>query len=132
MFVLTNKAKEAIQEDLEFYLSMEEENLQRSDLGLILFVRKQSCSPMTDGGYLEVGVAVEPIKNYQSTANYKKVEILKDLQDLPVFVEDKALKMLGDRKIVEIDARGSIEKELIIRDGPIKDLGACEVRFSRK
>jgi hypothetical protein len=131
MIILTEKAKETIQEDLEFYLDMEEENLQISDMGLILYVRNQKCSGMTEGGHLYVAVAVEPLKDYQRNAKYRQLETLMDLQNLPVFVEDEAEKMLANRPSIEIDSRGALEKELIILDGPIKDLGSCQVRIKR-
>ncbi|MHA1360421.1 MAG: hypothetical protein ACTSRC_20045 [Candidatus Helarchaeota archaeon] len=131
MIVLTDKAKEAIQEDLDFYLDMEEENLQQSDLGLILYVRNQKCSGMVEGGFLYVAVAIEPIKNYKNNHKFANLEFLADFQMLPVYIEDKAQKMLAGRSIIEIDSRGTYEKELLLRDAPIKDLGSCEVRFKR-
>ena len=131
MIILTDKAKEAIQEELDFYLSMEDEQLQIHDMGLILFVRKQSCSPMTEGGHKEIGVGVELIKTYQKNPKFELIENLSDLENLVVFIEKDALEMLRGRTTIEIDSRGAIEKELVVVDGPIIDLGSCEVRFKR-
>ncbi len=130
MIVLTEKAKDTIQEDLEFYLDMEE-GLQRSDMALILYVRNQKCSGMTEGGHLYIALSVEPLGKYKTNVKFSQLEILPDLQDLPVYIEDEARNMLADRSSIEIDSRGALEKELLIRDGPIKDLGSCQVRIKR-
>lgn len=132
MIILTDNAKEAIEEEIEFYVGMEGENLQISDMGLILFVRKQSCSPMTEGGHKEIGVGVEPTQKYLSNEKFSKVETLNELHNMPVFIEKAALGMLEGRNTIEIDSRGALEKELLVRDGPVVDLGSCEVTFSRK
>ncbi|NVM30153.1 MAG: hypothetical protein HWN65_15015 [Candidatus Helarchaeota archaeon] len=132
MIFLTEKAKEAIEEEIEFYVGIEDETLQVSDMGLILFVRKQSCSPITEGGHKEIGVGVEPTQKYLSNEKFSKVETLNELHDIPVFIEKAALEMLEGRPTIEIDSRGALEKELLIRDGPVVDLGSCRVTFSRK
>ncbi len=132
MINITEKALETIQEEIEFLTGIEEDNLEFSDMGLVLFVRKQSCSPMTEGGHLEIGVAVEPKGKYENNSKYKVIDTLKELGDLPIFIEDQALEMIGERSTIEIDSRGALEKELLIRNGPIKDLGSCEVRIKRK
>jgi len=131
MITLTEKAKETIKEELEFYIDAEEEDFKTEDMAVILFVRKQSCSPMTEGGHKEIGVGVGPIQKYTADPNYSELEILKELDNLPVYIENEARDMLKGISSVEIDARGALEKELIIRDGPVIDLGSCRVTFKR-
>ncbi len=131
MINLTEKAKETIREELEFYIEAEEENLKIADMALTLFVRKQSCSPMTEGGHKEIGVGIGPIHKYEEDPNYSKLEVLDEINNLSVYIEKEAFDMLKGITTVEIDARGALEKELVIRDGPVIDLGSCKVTFKR-
>ena len=131
MITLTEKAKETIKEELEFYIEAEGENLKATDMVLILFVRKQSCSPMTEGGHKEIGVGVGPFQKYSAETKYSEFEILEEIENLPVFIEKEARDMLKETTSIEIDSRGALEKELIIRNGPVIDLGSCSVTFKR-
>ncbi|MHA1264386.1 MAG: hypothetical protein ACTSRS_04045 [Candidatus Helarchaeota archaeon] len=131
MLELTDKAREALLEEIKFYIEVEEGKLQASDLALILFVRTQSCSPMTEGGFKEIGVGLDTVQKQRKDPRYAFIENLKELNDLPVFIEKEALAMLEDRTTLVIDARGALEKELIVKNGPVIDLGSCRVTFKR-
>ena len=80
MITLTDKAKETIREEIEFYIEAEDENLKMADMALSLFVRKQSCSPMTEGGHKEIGVGVGPIQKFTKEPTYSVLENLEEIE----------------------------------------------------
>ena len=87
---------------------------------------------MMEGGHKEVGVSVDSAEKYKTNPHYHELGTLESMQNIPIFIEDEARQMFEDRAKIEIDARGALEKELLIRHTPVIDLGACRVPSKSK
>ncbi|MBD3227388.1 MAG: hypothetical protein GF329_04295 [Candidatus Lokiarchaeota archaeon] len=119
--------KEYIKSEIKDLLELEE-NKKFEDVGFIIFMRKASCGKMTEGGWKEAACTIELFENYQKNYDLKLLENIKIL-NLPIYMENEAIKLFNKREIVEFEVKGAVVKELKIKDAPMVDLGDCRVKI---
>jgi hypothetical protein len=124
------KFDEAVEEEIDSLVTdlLDFEEIQEKDIGFIIFLRKASCGKMTEGGWKEVACTVEVFENYRKNYDIKIFEG-ENIVDLPIYIENEALDLLKEKKIIELEVKGSIIKEIKVKDAPMVDLGDCRVKI---
>ncbi|MHA1145590.1 MAG: hypothetical protein ACTSRW_12695 [Candidatus Helarchaeota archaeon] len=126
-FQFSDEAKKEIERAIQESLELEEEQ-NKNDLGLFIYLRKGSCGPMTKGGWKEVACTVDFFHNYSKDINFNVIPD-QTIKNLPICIDVEAIKPLEDREVIQIDVTKGLVKELFIVDAPMIDLGACEVNY---